>query len=84
MTAHRYVEENSSAAMLAVKRLSPEVNLWKHATCMPSPNMNKAAHCGFQTQRRHHRSPNQEKQLPHKKDLCPPKIKKNGDSLVSL
>ena len=45
MPAHRYMEENSSAARLANKRstgVTPEVNLRKHVTCMPLVSVNKA------------------------------------------
>ena len=41
--------------MLATKRLAgvaPEVNLKEHVTHMPLPSANKAAHSGFETQRR--------------------------------
>ena len=44
-------------AMLAPKRsagVAPEVNLREHVTYMPPPSVNKAAHSGFETQRRHH------------------------------
>ena len=44
-------------AMLATKRLAgvaPEVNLRECISCMPLPSANKAAHSGFETQRRHH------------------------------
>ena len=47
----KYVEEISSAAMLAVKRsagITTEVNTYASASA------NKAAHCGFETQRRCH------------------------------
>ena len=43
------------AAMLANKRLAgvtPEVNLREHISCTPPPRANKAAHYGFETQRR--------------------------------
>ena len=57
MPACMYMEENSLAAKLAAKRsagVKPEVNLREHVTCMPQPNANKAAHSGFETQRRCH------------------------------
>ena len=57
MPAHRYLEENGSAAMLAAKRLAgvaPEMNIRECVTCMPPPSVNKTAHSGFETQRRHH------------------------------
>ena len=47
MPARRYVEEISSATMLAAKRsagVAPEVNLREYVTCMPLPSGNKAAH----------------------------------------
>ena len=49
--------KNSSAAMLATKRsvgVTPEMNIREHVTCIPLPSVNKAAHCGFETQRRLH------------------------------
>ena len=51
------MEEIGSAAMLAAKRLAgvaPEVNLREHVTHMPLASVNKTAHSGFKTQRRHH------------------------------
>ena len=57
MPARRYMEEISSAALLATKRLAgvtPEVDLRKHVTCMPLPSVNKAAQFVFETQRRCH------------------------------
>ena len=57
MPGHRYVEEISSAAILATKRSAgviPEVNLREDVTCTPLPSTNKAAHYGFETQRRRH------------------------------
>ena len=48
---------DGSAAMLAAKRsagVEPEVNLRECVTHMPPLNANKAAHSGFETQRRHH------------------------------
>ena len=57
MPVCRYVEEIGSAAMLAAKRsagVAPEVNVREHVTHTPLPSANKAAHSGFETQRRHH------------------------------
>ena len=57
MPAHRYVTKISSAAMLVAKRsagATPEVNLRECVTYIPLPSANKAAHTGFETQRRHH------------------------------
>ena len=48
---------DSLAAMLATKRLAgvtPEVNLRECVIHTPLPSANKAAHPGFETQRRHH------------------------------
>ena len=59
MLAHRYVEENGLAAMLATKwsaGVAPEVNLRECVTGMPPLNTNKAAHSGFETERRHHQN----------------------------
>ena len=44
------------AAMLSVKRLAgvaPDVNL-RDSSCIPLPSGKKAAHSGFEAQRRHH------------------------------
>ena len=54
LSAHRYVEENGLATILTTKRSAPEVNLMECIACMPLPSMNKAAHSGFETQRRCH------------------------------
>ena len=51
MPAHRYMEENGSAAMLAAKRSAGDA---QHVTHMPPPSVNKTTHSGFETQRRHH------------------------------
>ena len=53
--ACRYVEENGLTAMLHTKRsvgTAPEVNLREYVTDIPLPNVNKAAHSDFETQRR--------------------------------
>ena len=45
------------APMLAAKRsagVTPEVNLGEPVTYTPLSSVNKAAHSGFETQRRHH------------------------------
>ena len=45
------------ATMLAIKRLAGvalDMNLREHILCMPLPSVNKAAHSGFETQRRSH------------------------------
>ena len=55
MPANKYMEENGLAAMLATKRsagVAPRVNLREYVICMPMPNMNKAVHSCFETQRR--------------------------------
>ena len=47
MPAHRYMEENSLATILATKKSAgvvPEVNLRKCVIHMPPPSMNKVAH----------------------------------------
>ena len=52
---HRYVEEIGLAAMLASKRsagVTPDLNLRECVTRMPPPSANKAAHSGFEPQRR--------------------------------
>ena len=57
MYASKYVEEKGSVTMLASIRspgVVPEVNLRESVTCMPLPSMSKAAHPGFETQKRCH------------------------------
>ena len=59
MLVCKYVDENGLAAMLAAKRsagVTPEVNLREPISCMPQPRVNKAAHSGFETQRRCHQT----------------------------
>ena len=53
MPAHRYVEDNGSAAMLVTKRsagVTPKVNLGECVTHRSPPSVNKAAHSIFKTQ----------------------------------
>ena len=73
MTAHSYEEENGSAAMLTTRRsagVTPDMNLIDCVTHTPPPNANKAAHSGFETQRRcHQKSKTRESVAPHKKAL---------------
>ena len=60
MPGCRYVEEIGSAAMLAAERsagVAPEANLRVRVTSMPLSSVNKAAHIGIETQRRHHQKP---------------------------
>ena len=48
---------DGTTAILAAMRsagVAIEVNLREHVTCMPPPSANKAAHPGFETQRRCH------------------------------
>ena len=51
------MEEIGLAAMLAEKSTggAPEVNLREHDTQTPLTSVNKAAHSGFEIQRRHHK-----------------------------
>ena len=67
------------AAMLAAKRsagVAPEVNLRECISHTPPPSTNKAAHSGFETQRRRHQKSKTGVSVAPKKDLSPPKIKK--------
>ena len=53
--APRYMEENGSADMLAIKRpagVTPEMNLRECVAYTPLPSENKAAPSGFETPRR--------------------------------
>ena len=60
MPASRYMEENSSVAMLATKRsagVAQEANFRRCVTTnTPLPSANKATHSGFESQRRHYQS----------------------------
>ena len=59
-------------SLLAAKRLAgfaPDVNLGH----TPPASMNKAAHCGLQSQRRHHHKSKTGYLWSHKKDFCPSK-----------
>ena len=47
-----------------------------NVTCTPLPSANKAADSGCETQKRCHQKSKTGVSVPHKKDLCPPKIKK--------
>ena len=71
MPVHRYVEENGSTAMLAIKSLAgavPEVNFREHVTCMPVPSANKAATLTLKPRGDITRNSKQGYQWPHKKD----------------
>ena len=75
MPAHRCVENNCSAVMLATKRsagVTPEVNLRECVTCMSLPSMNKAAYSGFETQRRHHQKSKTGVSVIQQNHLCSP------------
>ena len=57
MPAHRYIEENSWAAMLANKRsagVETEVNLREYVKHIPLLSAYKVPHSGFETQWRCH------------------------------
>ena len=63
MPAQRFMEENSSATILAAKRLAgviPEVYFREHVTYTSLPSANKAAHSGFEIRGVITRSPKQE------------------------
>ena len=73
---HGHVEEIGSTAMPATKRsagVTPEVNLRKHVAYKPPPSANKAAHSGFEPQRRCHQKSQMGYQCPHERDSCSPK-----------
>ena len=74
MSACRYEEEISSAAMVAAERLAgvaPEVNLRECVTCTPSPRGDVTV------------SPKQGYQWPHEKE-CPPKNLKKKTKKTTL
>ena len=75
--------------MLAIytgKGVMPEVNLRKSISFTPLPSVNKAAHSGFETQRRYHQKYEMGVSVDPKMDMCPPKILKKEEerSIVSL
>ena len=79
MFAYRYVEENGSTAILAAKRLAgvaPEVNLKECVTHMPLSATYKAAHSGFETQRKHHQKSKTGVSVAHNKRLMSSKYLK--------
>ena len=51
-----------------------EVNLREHITCMPLPSVNKAAHLGFETQKRHHQKSKTGESVGPQKALMSSKI----------
>ena len=66
-----------SAAMLAIytgRDVIPEVNLRECISCTPPQSLNKAAHSGFETQRRHHQKSETGVSVAQKMDMCPTKI----------
>ena len=68
MLVHKYLDENSLAAMLD----APEVNLRNGVTHIPLLSANKATHSGFESHRGNiHQKSKQGYQWPHKKDFCP-------------
>ena len=74
MPAPRYVEGNGLDAMLAAKKsagVPPEMNIREFVTYTPQSSANKAAHSGFETQRRCHQK--SKTGVIRKKTLFPPK-----------
>ena len=72
----KYIEEKGLAAMLATMRsagAAPEMNLRECVIWILLPSTNKAAHSGFETQRRHHQKSKTGVSVAPQKDLCPPK-----------
>ena len=66
---------DGSATMLVTKRsgdVTPEVNIRERVTHTPPPSMNKAAHFGFETQRRHHQKSKTGASVAPQKSSCPP------------
>ena len=79
MPAHRYVEENGLAVMLATKSsagVTPGVNRMEHAIHTPLPSANKAAHSGFEIQRSRHQKLKPGVSVTSQKGLMPPPPKK--------
>ena len=77
MPACRYMEENSSAAMLHTQRsagVTSEKNVRKCIIYKPLSSPNKATHSGFEIQRKCHQKSKTGVSVAPQKDLCPPKI----------
>ena len=68
-----YMWRKQLAAMLAIygKGVTSEVNLRKCISHMPPPSVTKAAHSGFDNQRRHHQKSETEVSVASKMDMCP-------------
>ena len=69
--------EKQLAAMLAIytgRGVTPEVNLRERISCTPLQSLNKAAHSGFEIQRRHHQKSETGVSEAPKIDMCPTKI----------
>ena len=84
LLTHYRFGRDGSAAMLAAKRsagVAPEVNLRECVRCTPLPSSNKAAHSGFETQRRHHQKFETGVSVAPKMDTCPTNIKKKTNTL---
>ena len=65
------------AAMLAIytgRGVAPEVNLRECISHTPPQSSNKAAHSGFETQRRRHQKSETGVSVAPKMDMCPTKI----------
>ena len=65
------------AAMLAIytgRGVAPEVNLRERISCTPLPSANKAAHSGFETQRRRHQKSKTGVSVAPEMVMCPKKI----------
>ena len=80
MPGHRYVEEIWLVAILAAKRsagVAPEVHLKEYVTHLPLPSANKAAHSGFEAQRRHHKKSKRGVSVAPQKGLMSSKLKKS-------
>ena len=71
--------------MLATKRsagVTPEVNLRECVTHMPLYSSNKAAHCGFETQRRRHQKSDTGVSVAPQKGLMSSKFEKKKKIVV--
>ena len=80
---YKYVDQKSSAAILAIKRsagVTPEVNLRN-----PLHTNEKAClWVAFETQHRHPQKFKTRVSVPPKKDLCPPKISKKKQNFKQV
>ena len=61
-------------AIITGRGVAQEVNLREHISRTPLQSLNKAAHSGFETERRRHQKSETGVSVAQKMDMCPTKI----------